>query len=106
MPAALLNKRIAVAVDDSELISAKMSKDIGDQSAIALLPRQKSLPTPDNNDPIIDRFISLAKRLFQVPIALVTIADIDCSLFKVNTGLEGAIEVIQENSFCACKSLF
>ena len=105
MPAAVLNKRIAVAVDETDLISEKMSKDIRDQSAIALLPRLKSLPTPDNNDPIIDRFISLAKRLFQVPIALVTIADIDCSWFKANTGLEGAIEVIQEASFCACKSL-
>lgn len=103
MPAALLNKRSAVAVDESDLISAKMSTDIRDQSAVALLPRQKSLPTPDYNDSIIDRFISLAKRLFHVPIALVTIADIDCSLFKANTGLEGAIEVIEEASFCACK---
>lgn len=106
MPAALLNKRSAVAVDETDLISEKMSKDIRDQSAIALLPRQKSLPTPDNNDPIIDRFISLAKRLFQVPMALVTIADIDCFLFKANTGLEGAIQVIQEDSFCACKFVF
>jgi hypothetical protein len=106
MPATLLNKRSAVAVDESDLLSAKISTDRRDQSAVALLPRQKSLPTPDNNDPIIDRFISLAKRMFQVPIALVTIVDIDCSWFKVNTGLEGAIEIIEEASFCACKSLF
>jgi hypothetical protein len=103
MPATLLNKRSAVAVGESDVISAKISTDIRDQSAVALLPRQKSLPTPDNYDPIIDRFTSLAKRIFQVPIALVTIADIDCSWFKANTGLEGAIEVIEEASFCACK---
>ena len=101
MPISLLNRRSAI--DGSNPISSKMLPDMLDESVIEPLPRQKLSPTPDNNDPVFDRFVSLAKRMFEVPIALVTIADIDCSWFKANTGLEGSIETIKESSFCACK---
>ena len=101
MPISLLNRRIAA--DEPNQFSSKSLPNMTDESLIGRLPRQKLPPTPDNNDPAFDRFISLAKSIFEVPMALVTIADVDCSRFKANTGLEGTIETIKEASFCACK---
>ena len=101
MPISLLNRRIAA--DEPYQSSSKMLPNMTDESLVGPVPRQKLPPTPDNNDPVFDRFVSLAKSMFEVPMALVTIADVDCSRFKANTGLEGAIETINEDSFCACK---
>ena len=65
--------------------------------------RQTELLDSDGDDPMFDRFASLAKRLFKVPIALVTLVDIDRQWFKANIGLEGVMETHRDISFCARK---
>ena len=91
------------AADDSQLSLDGFSENSTDYELSSPLPTKKLRPKCDNNEPVFDRFVSLAKRLFGVPIALVTIVDIDRSWFKTNMGLEGAIEIIQDASLCACK---
>lgn len=90
-------------VDESQLLVDDFSDNGADHDAFAPLSTKKLRPTSDNDEPVFDRFVSLSKRLFDVPIALVTIVDIDRSWFKANVGLEGAIETIQDASLCACK---
>jgi hypothetical protein len=91
------------AADDSQLPLDDFSENSTDYELLSPLPTKKLRSMSDNNEPVFDRFVSLAKRLFGVPIALVTIVDIDRSWFKTNMGLEGAIEIIQDASLCACK---
>lgn len=91
------------AADDAHLSLDDFSENSTDYELLSPLPTKKLRPKSDNNEPVFDRFVSLAKRLFEVPIALVTIVDIDRSWFKTNMGLEGAIEIIQDASLCACK---
>jgi hypothetical protein len=67
--------------------------------------RQSELLDSDADDPMFDRFASLAKRLFNVPIALVTLVDIDRQWFKANIGLEGVTETHRDVAFCSCKFL-
>ena len=64
--------------------------------------RETELLDSDGDDPMFDRFASLAKRLFKVPIALVTLVDIDRQWFKANIGLEGVTETHRDVAFCAC----
>lgn len=90
-------------VHESQLLLDDFSDSGADHDALAPLSTKKLRPINDNNEPVFDRFVSLSKRLFDVPIALVTIVDIDRSWFKANVGLEGAIETIQDASLCACK---
>ena len=90
-------------VHESQLSPDDFSDSGADHDASAPLSPKKLRPVNDNNEPVFDRFVSLSKRLFDVPIALVTIVDIDRSWFKANVGLEGAIETIQDASLCACK---
>lgn len=47
-----------------------------------------------------DRFTRLAKRMFNVPIALVSLVDSDRQWFKSNFGLEDAKETPRDISFC------
>ena len=90
-------------VDESQLLLDDFTDSGADYDPLAPLSTKKLGPINDNNEPVFDRFVSLSKRLFDVPIALVTIVDIDRSWFKANVGLEGAIETIQDASLCACK---
>lgn len=75
--------------------------DNEDERIFAL--RQSELLDSDADDPMFDRFASLAKRLFNVPIALVTLVDIDRQWFKANIGLEGVTETHRDVAFCSCK---
>ena len=68
--------------------------------------RQTELLDSDGDDPTFDRFASLAKRLFKVPIAMVTLVDIDRQWFKANIGFEGVMETHRDISFCARKFFF
>ena len=65
--------------------------------------RRSELLDSDADDPTFDRFASLAKRLFNVPIALITLVDDDRQWFKANIGLEGVTETCRDVAFCACK---
>jgi len=47
-----------------------------------------------------DRVTRLARRVFDVPIALVSLVDADRQWFKSNQGLEGATETPRDISFC------
>ncbi len=57
------------------------------------------LDTPP--DGMFDRITALAARLFDVPIALVTIVDHDRIWFKSKFGLEGVDEIGREPGLCA-----
>ena len=67
--------------------------------------RETELLDSDGDDPMFDRFASLARRLFKVPVAMVTFVDIDRQWFKANIGFEGTMETHRNVSFCACKFL-
>jgi hypothetical protein len=70
--------------------------------------RQTRLLDSSTSDPAFDRFTSFAQRLFNVPIALVTLVDLDRQWFKSKFGVESIIQTHRDHSFCACKftSLF
>lgn len=65
--------------------------------------KQTELLDSDSNDPSFDRFATLAQRIFNVPIALVSLVDLDRQWFKANVGLEGVPETHRNLAFCACK---
>ena len=54
----------------------------------------------DTSDPIFDRFTSLAKRLFNVPAALVTIIDDDCFWIKSKAGPADISRISKGEAFC------
>ena len=54
----------------------------------------------DTSDPIFDRFTSLAKRLFNVPAALVTIIDDDCFWIKSKSGVADMTKISKGKAFC------
>lgn len=66
----------------------------------ARVVRETSLLHSDDSDPMFDRFTSLAKRLFNVPIALITVLDQDKFWIKSNVGLPGLTDLPSEESFC------
>jgi hypothetical protein len=65
--------------------------------------RQTRLLDSSTSDPTFDRFTSFAQRLFKVPIALVTLVDLDRVWFKSNIGVESILETHRDYSFCSCK---
>ena len=65
--------------------------------------RQTDLLDSDTDDPIFDRFTSLAQRIFDLPVVLVSLVDIERQWFKANIGLDGVVETHRDISFCACK---
>ena len=54
----------------------------------------------DTEDPMFDRLTSLAKRLFNVPVALVTIVDGDSFWIKSNAGVCNMREIAKAEAFC------
>lgn len=66
--------------------------------------RQTQLLDSDPVDPSFDRFSTLAQRMFDVPIALITLVDIDRQWFKSNTGLETISQTHRDHGFCTRKS--
>ncbi|MBW4463631.1 MAG: PAS domain S-box protein [Nodosilinea sp. WJT8-NPBG4] len=75
-----------------------MNDTIGDTERLAAVQRYHILDTP--SDGAFDRITAIAARLFQVPIALVTVVDHDRIWFKSRHGL--AIEQIdREPGLCA-----
>ena len=74
------------------------AESTGDKQARVV--RETSLLHSDDSDPMFDRFTSLAKRLFNVPIALITVLDRDTFWIKSNVGLTGLTELPASESFC------
>jgi hypothetical protein len=54
----------------------------------------------DTEDPMFDRLTSLAKRLFNVPVALVTIVDGDNFWIKSNAGVCNMRQIAKAEAFC------
>eukprot|EP00596_Hydrurales_sp_CCMP1899_P000328 CAMPEP_0119047644 /NCGR_PEP_ID=MMETSP1177-20130426/54324_1 /TAXON_ID=2985 /ORGANISM="Ochromonas sp, Strain CCMP1899" /LENGTH=933 /DNA_ID=CAMNT_0007022477 /DNA_START=162 /DNA_END=2960 /DNA_ORIENTATION=- len=63
--------------------------------------RQTRLLDSSTSDPAFDRFTSFAQRLFNVPVALVTLVDLDRQWFKSKFGVESIIQTHRDHSFCA-----
>ena len=103
LPVSLSLQKNNSSVDESQISLDDFSDHNSDYEESAPFPTKKLRPVNDNKEPVFDRFTSLAKRVFTVPIALVNIVAIDRSWFKTNIGLEGAIETIQDASLCSCK---
>ena len=57
----------------------------------------------DTSEPSFDRFVALAQRIFDVPIALISLVDVDRQWFKANVGLEHVSQTHRDLAFCACK---
>ena len=55
----------------------------------------------DDSDPMFDRFTALAKRLFDVPLALVTIIDNDHFWIKSKAGACALTELSRGVAFCS-----
>jgi hypothetical protein len=101
MPASLFSGTLSQC-DLEKLSKVKCPVSANENERIFAL-RQSELLDSDADDPMFDRFASLAKRLFNVPIALVTLVDIDRQWFKANIGLEGVTETHRDVAFCSCK---
>ncbi|WP_328484881.1 putative bifunctional diguanylate cyclase/phosphodiesterase [Methylobacillus arboreus] len=69
-----------------------------EEQRLKVLAQYHLLDTPETED--FDRLVNLAARLFEVPIALVSLVDHDRQFFKARVGLE-ACETSREVSFCA-----
>jgi sigma-B regulation protein RsbU (phosphoserine phosphatase) len=66
---------------------------------IAAVRRYEILDTPP--DGAFDRIAALAARLFDVPIAIVSVVDTDRIWFKSHHGLEGVSQIDREPGLCA-----
>ncbi|MFF9705349.1 GAF domain-containing protein, partial [Streptomyces griseofuscus] len=69
-----------------------------EQARIAAVRRYDILDTPP--DGAFDRVAALAARLFDVPVATVTIVDTDRIWFKAAHGLEGVKEIGRDPGLC------
>ena len=63
--------------------------------------KETNLLHSDDSDPMFDRFTSLAKRLFNVSIALITVLDGDFFWIKSNEGMPGVSEFHKSECFCS-----
>lgn len=70
-----------------------------EQERIEALRRYEILDTPPDGS--FDRVAALAAKLFDVPIALVTLVDQDRIWFKARYGLDGVVEIGRDPGLCA-----
>lgn len=70
-----------------------------EETRLASLRSLSILDTPPEER--FDRLTRLASRIFNVPIALVSLVDSERQWFKSNQGLEGGTEGPRTESFCA-----
>ena len=62
--------------------------------------RQTGLLDSDTNDPQYDRFTSLAKRIFNVPVSVINLIDVDRAFFKSIT-IEFPSQLPRDDSLCS-----
>jgi GAF domain-containing protein len=86
-----------------ELIRKKKEKSEptkhGEKGRLKALYRYKILDTPP--DGAFDHVVSIAARVFNMPIALVTLVDKDRIWFKAKHGLDGVDQIPREPGLCA-----
>ncbi|MEU9298031.1 GAF domain-containing SpoIIE family protein phosphatase [Streptomyces sp. NPDC048266] len=82
----------AIAPSEPSAVSAEAAR-------MAAVRRYDILDTPP--DGAYDRVAALAARLFEVPVATVTIVDEDRIWFKATHGLEGVTEIGRDPGLCA-----
>src|SRR5690554_5642608 len=70
-----------------------------EEARLATLRALRILDTPPEER--FDRLTRLASRIFNMPIALVSLVDAERQWFKSNQGLEGATGGPRTESFCA-----
>lgn len=63
--------------------------------------RETQLIDSDPSDPMFDRFVYLAQRLFNVPVAIVGLMDVDRQYNKAGVGIHGEREMPRNFTFCA-----
>jgi GAF domain-containing protein len=63
------------------------------------LKRYQILDTPPDGS--FDRIVSIASRVFNMPIALVTLVDKDRIWFKAKSGLDGVAQINRDPGLCA-----
>lgn len=73
--------------------------ETGETARLQAVRRYDILDTPP--DGAFDRITALASRIFDVPIALVTIVDEDRIWFKSRYGLDGVDEISRDPGLCA-----
>lgn len=73
------------------------SDTAGEEERVAALRGYGILDTP--NEPAFDAIVSEAAKLFEAPIALISLIDTDRQWFKAKVGLEG-LETPRTISFC------
>ena len=91
-------KNSKVLVDEQQRL--KRPDNLFHQKTIRCLDEERCLFN-DDADPMFDRFTALAKRLFNVPLALVTIIDNDYFWIKSKAGVCGLKEVSRGAAFCS-----
>ena len=87
------------STDEDILKSLKVPVEPNELTRLACLRRSRLLDS-DTNDPEYDRYTDLAKRVFKVNIALISLVDIDRQWFKSKVGLD-ACETHRNEAFCA-----
>ena len=63
--------------------------------------RETRLLDSDTSDPMFDRFVYLAKRIFNVPMAAVGLIDVNRMFIKAEAGLNGVTACPRDVAFCA-----
>ena len=97
------NKKNCLSKEDLKKLSqSKVPVPVNEALRIFTLKATEVLDT-DTSEPSFDRFVTLAQRIFDVPIALVSLVDIDRQWFKANVGLEHVSQTHRDLAFCACK---
>jgi GAF domain-containing protein len=70
-----------------------------ERKRLKALQRFQILDTPQ--DGAFDRIVSIAARVFNMPIALITLVDKDRIWFKAKSGLDGVVQISRDPGLCA-----
>ena len=87
------------AMDREQLRALQVPIPEGEDQRMRMLRQTRILDTAPEET--FDRFTSLAKRFFNVPISLVTLVDSSRVWFKSNLGLEDAAQAHRDIAFCS-----
>jgi len=78
----------------------KLTVPVSEESSRLSTLQAMNLLDSDYNDPAFDRFTAMAKRLFRVPIALISLIDADRQWFKSCIGLD-VHQTHRNSAFCS-----
>jgi len=83
----------------------KLSVPVPPNEADRLYYLRESQLLDSERDPMFDRFCSLAKRIFDVPFALINLIDVERAFVKSNDGLPGLTEAPRDQGGPASPSV-